>query len=126
MVALADQAGEHLVLARHAAHVLKHFTLAHRLAEIQRLFRPDRLGQRVVDQRIKAFGAHGVEHLRHLGRGRANVTPVGEIIGQIIGGLEAHVGFLVTARQGAPCLWRAAHGATQVISIAGAPARAAV
>ncbi len=125
VIALSDQAGEHLVLARNLAHVLKHLALAHRLAEIKWLFRTDRLGQRVIDQRIKAFGAHGVEHLRHFGRGRANVTPVGEIIRQIIGGLKAHVGFLVTARQRRPLFMaRRPKRATQVISSAPVPRHA--
>ncbi len=95
MIALPDQRGEHLVLARRHPHVMQQFALRLGAAEIQWFFLTDTPGHRVVDQRLQIGRAHHLQHLGHfLGRG-ANVAPIGEIIRQIVGWREGH--------QSSPC-----------------------
>ena len=90
VIALANQRDEHLVLVRDLAHVVQQLSLGLGFSEIERGVLTDRLGHGFVDQRVEIGHAQYVEHLRHFGGGRADMTPVREVIGEVVGRGERH------------------------------------
>ena len=90
VIPLTDKRGHHLVLLGGLAHVMQQLAFRFRLAEIQWLFLSDRLGHGFIDQLLKRLHTKGFEHIAHLGRGRADMTAVGEIVGQVVDRLVGH------------------------------------
>ena len=85
VIPLPDQAGHHRVLARHVAHEAEQLMFGQR-RPVERPVLPDRAGDRLPDQLVEAVAAHGLEHLGHLGRRRADMAAVGEVVGVVVGG----------------------------------------
>ena len=95
IVSLPDQRGQNLVLRGHLFHVEKRIALGHGRAPVQRLFLTDCGRNRCVDQFIKRLEADHFQHIAHLGRRRADMAAVGEVIGFVVGQFEGHALILV-------------------------------
>ena len=90
VVALPDQRRELVVALGDIAHPLEQFPLGKRRLERERLFLPDRFRNGLVDQLVKRGNANCRQHGLHLSRGRADMAPIGKIVGLIFGWLEGH------------------------------------
>ena len=86
--ALPDQAGHHAVPARHLAHPRQQRRLGQG-RPVQNLTLPDPRRNRLRDQRLKVLRANRLQHLLHLGRRRADMPAVREIVRVIACGLPA-------------------------------------
>mmetsp|Transcript_7428 Transcript_7428/g.12524 ORF Transcript_7428/g.12524 Transcript_7428/m.12524 type:complete len:329 (-) Transcript_7428:549-1535(-) len=68
VITLSDQRGQHLVLGGGDTHVVQQFAFRFGLAEIEGVLLPDVGRDRIVDERIKVFRPHHLQHLVHFGR----------------------------------------------------------
>ncbi len=85
VVALTDQGHELPVAVRRFAQLVECLALRHRLAPGKRRPLADRRRHGVVDERVETGIADDLQHLVHLGRRRADVTSIGEVVRLVIG-----------------------------------------
>ncbi len=88
VIALANQRGQHLVLVGRFTKTVERLAFGQRCTPGERYLLADGGGNGGVDQRVEALIANDLQHLRHFRRRRPDVTPVGEIIGLIVGEME--------------------------------------
>ena len=88
VITLADQRGQNLVLVGRFTQAVERLAFGQRGTPGQRHLLADGGGDGGVDQCVEALIADNLQHLRHFRRRRPDVTPVGEIIGLIVGEME--------------------------------------
>ena len=88
VVTLPDERGHHPVLRGHLLHPRQQPGLGQG-RPVQPVRLPDCRRHGLLDQLIEAVGAHSLQHLLHLGRRGADMAPVGEIVGVVVGRVPA-------------------------------------
>ncbi|MNE07080.1 hypothetical protein D3C80_996870 [compost metagenome] len=88
VITLTDQRGQHLVLVGRFAQAVERLAFGQRCTPGQRHLLADGGGNGGVDERVEAFVTNDLQHVSHFRRRRPDVTPVGEIIGLIVGEME--------------------------------------
>lgn len=88
VIALADQRGQDEVLVGRFAQAVEGFALGQSRTPGERRLLADGRRHGRVDQGVEVLVADNLEHLGHFRRRRPDMTPVGEIIGLIVGKME--------------------------------------
>lgn len=88
VITLTDQRGQHLVLVGRFAQAVERLAFGQRGTPGQRHLLADGGGNGGVDERVEAFVANDLQHVSHFRRRRPDVTPIGEIIGLIVGEMK--------------------------------------